>query len=236
MSFLAARKPAFEPPPKPRLRSSASSSHRREVLRAGIPRCHLSEPLSTTMISLSRIAGERFDDGGDVFREQVAAVPVGDHDAARCIRGRWFGGERCLAGTAKPDPRSASRSHRQCKSRNREDDEQRKSFDERQRMIEERSHSGSISGDDPGPSPPCGPTSPSAKRGPCSSCAASSARCASAGLTPTRFARARWLSVASSRPTHCASSGTWRPVRRERSCAPIRVLIGFSCSSIGDLA
>ncbi len=82
MSFLAARNPAFDPPPNPRFRSSASTrtpgncSRRNSALPS-------SEPLSTTMISFSGLPASASTTEGRYFARRSRPFQFGNHDAGR---------------------------------------------------------------------------------------------------------------------------------------------------------
>jgi len=79
MSFRAARKPALEPPPKPRLRGSASSVTCGNAARtnSALPSV---EPLLDYHDFVIGIAGQGFDHRGEVLLQQGFSVPVGDDD------------------------------------------------------------------------------------------------------------------------------------------------------------
>ncbi len=82
MSLEAARNPAFDPPPNPRLRSSASSFTRGNAFRtnSALPSV---DPLSTTTISFAGLPASGRHNRRQVLSEQVLAVPVGDHHRGR---------------------------------------------------------------------------------------------------------------------------------------------------------
>ena len=79
MSFLAARKPAFDPPPKPRFFGSAitRTEGNRSLMSSTLPS---EEALSTTMTSFARMIGHRLHDGRQILIEEIATIPVRDYD------------------------------------------------------------------------------------------------------------------------------------------------------------
>ena len=188
--FWRPRKPAFDPPPKPRFCSAA-----RALGPAGNARARNSALPSVGAVIddddfIVRVPGERLEHGRQVLLQQVAAIPVGDHDAGPGGAG-WSGRQACGSRLRTASARAATAKRQNSQPRTEQQARTAATGAAAKGTSRRFARAATHGSCRPAPAPAAAPSSPSASRAPRSiRCQLRAARVSSAW--PRAFALAPW--------------------------------------------